>query len=129
MKRRPLYRYEDHLHQEIITYGWGIAFYSSAITCGLLLLTYIIPVPLLISLAFGAIIFAFLGLLISGGARRVVLDFAEFMRKRRARSIKIQPPFERLPPVATASCMSCLVQIGERHHRTCPTVPPAWFKR
>ena len=41
----------------------------------------------------------------------------------------IAPPYERRPPVATATCMECHAQVGERHQRDCRSLPEEWFRR
>lgn len=46
----------------------------------------------------------------------------------RNRSVRMGAPYERRPPVADVACQDCPALPGARHDRTCPAVPPQWYR-
>ncbi len=65
------------------------------------------------------------------GAHALVRQYRRrrLLLARASRGPRMAAPYERMPPVATATCMndSCAAQIGERHRRSCPSLPAGWF--
>jgi hypothetical protein len=65
-------------------------------------------------------------------SQMAVREYARWLRSQPpvpSRVMRMGVPYERQAPVATIACTECPAAPGQRHSRTCPSVPPEWFKR
>lgn len=64
-------------------------------------------------------------------SRAAVRDYTVWLREqpRTRRVTRVGVPYDRQPPTATLACLDCPAQPGQRHARSCPSVPPEWFNR
>lgn len=118
------------LKADIETYGWRIGLLSF-VSCWFVftlaprlagtLELLSLGAPVLLVLAQRAVIWH--------GARRIVAAHQARARplKPPARSVRISAPYERMAPVASATCSRCPALAGQRHTRSCPAIPAGWF--
>ena len=69
---------------------------------------------------------------ISYHSRMTVREYALWLKLQPpvpSRVTRMGVPYERQAPVATRACEDCPAIPGQRHVRSCPSVPPEWFKR
>lgn len=95
--------------------------------------------PILLALSYGPLIFVPLVFAVmlavtvatSYQSRMAVQDYVSWLRQqpRQGRLTRFGVPYERQPPTASVACLDCPAQPGQRHARSCPSVPPEWFHR
>jgi hypothetical protein len=88
------------------------------------LLLLMIPLVFIISVA--------ILLSINHHSRMAVEEYANWLQQQPpvpSRVMRMGVPYERQAPVATIACSECPAGPGQRHSRSCPSVPPEWFKR
>lgn len=65
-------------------------------------------------------------------SRMAVYDYIAWLRTQkpvRSRVLRLGAPYERRAPVADQACEDCPARPGERHSRSCPAIPPQWFRQ
>jgi hypothetical protein len=138
-KRTPKIEHQSAYHEKLsdvmTTSGWRVAITTMVVyflfetVCELSkLLGWW---GLLISLPAAVVALAVIAATIGVSSRRGSVEYMRWIRRqaheRKRRLARIRAPYERQSPVATATCMECKAQIGERHRRDCPTIPEGWF--
>jgi hypothetical protein len=63
--------------------------------------------------------------------RKATREYVAWLRAQpptHSRMVRMGAPYERRPPVADVACQDCPALPGARHDRTCPAVPPQWYR-
>lgn len=123
-----MHRHNRALKDDIVEHSWRVAFTTVAVTFLLFHLAIKgVGMGWLGALCLAGVLFLFVVIEHEAGAllRRHVGRWAS--ATVRYRRVRVSAPYDRLPPVATASCSVCGAIPGQRHDRACATIPAAWF--
>jgi len=94
----------------------------------LVLLDRWIDLPLLLSAPIWLTAILLFGARVERQAHETVRSYLRDRDRHAYLSLRrMQAPYERMAPVATAFCSQCNTQPGQRHARICPTIPAGWF--